>query len=267
MELHGEAVFDAHAGHFGEHLGAEDLLLLGDGAAGEDAAVERGCGGVVEVGGLGGEMAVVGRGAAHGLEEGAAVAQGVEVAVPGADVFAGDLAELFDVGDEAGVLGVDDGVGAEGGDDAAFPAGVADGFVVFERVEGSVGGGQDFDVEFVEERAGTEGGGFERACDDVVVFVGVFCAESFGEAELIFEGVVEPEAGGGAAEEVVVFREDAPDFAGIGFLVAIELGNAEGLERDALRVEHAEDVVVGLDEEGGWDWGRARSKANQRGSV
>ena len=38
VKLHGEAVFDAHAGHLGEHLGLEDVLLLGDGAAGEDAA-------------------------------------------------------------------------------------------------------------------------------------------------------------------------------------------------------------------------------------
>ena len=40
MKLHGEAVFDAHAGHLGEHLGLEDLLLFGDGAAGENATVE-----------------------------------------------------------------------------------------------------------------------------------------------------------------------------------------------------------------------------------
>ena len=28
MELHGQAVFDAHAGHLGQHLRLEDLLLL-----------------------------------------------------------------------------------------------------------------------------------------------------------------------------------------------------------------------------------------------
>ena len=40
VKLHGEAVFDAHAGHLGEHLGLEDVLLFGDGAAGEDALIE-----------------------------------------------------------------------------------------------------------------------------------------------------------------------------------------------------------------------------------
>ncbi len=100
-----------------------------------------------------------------------------------------------------------------------------------------------------EESAGAELGGLEFFRDDVVVLVGVVGAEAFGEAELIFEGVVEPEAGGGAAEEIVVAGEDAPDFAGIGAFFAVELGDAEGFEGDALRVEHAEDVVVGLDEE------------------
>ncbi len=194
---------------------------------------------------------MVGGGAAHGFEEGAAIAQGVEVALPGADVFAGDLAELFDVADEAGVLGVDDGVGAEGGDDAALPAGVADGLVVLEGVEGGVGSGEDFDVEPVEEGAGTELGGIDFFRDDLVVLVGVAGAEAFVETELVFEGVVEPEAGGGAAEEIVVAGEDAPDLAGVGLLLAVCLGDAEGFEGDALGVEHAEDVVVGLDEQGG----------------
>ena len=75
--------------------------------------------------------------------------------------LAGDLAELLDVVEEAGVLGVDDGVGTEGGDDAALPAGVADGLVVFEGVERGVGGGEDLDVEGFEEGAGAELGGLE----------------------------------------------------------------------------------------------------------
>ncbi len=118
-------------------------------------------------------MAVIGGGGSVVLEEGAAVAQGVEIALPGGDVLAGDLAELFDVGVEAGVLGVDDGVGAEGGEDAALPAGVADGLVILEGVEGGVGGGEDLDVEAIEEGAGEELGGLKLLRDDVVVLVGV----------------------------------------------------------------------------------------------
>ncbi len=97
----------AHAGHLGEHLGLEDLLLLWDGAAGEDAAVERGCRRRVQIGRHGGQVAVIGRGGSHGLEERAAAPEGVQVALPGAYIFACDLAQLFDVLEEAGVLGVD----------------------------------------------------------------------------------------------------------------------------------------------------------------
>ena len=169
-----------------------------------------------QVGGEGGEVAVVGGGAAVGLEEGAAGAQGVEVALPVGDVVLADFAELFEVVLEAGVFGVDDCVGAEGGEDAALPAGGFDGLVVFERIEGGVGGGEDFDLEAVEEGAREELGRVELGGDDVVVLVGVFGREAFGQAEELGEGVVEPEARGGAAEEVVVLGEDAPDFARVG---------------------------------------------------
>src|SRR5216683_7600057 len=120
-----------------------------------------------------------------------------------------------------------------------------------QRVEGSIGGGQDLDVELVEEGARTKLRALQLLCNDLVVFVRVFCAQSFGESKLIFQSVVEPETGRGAAEQIVVFCEDAPDLAGIGLLAAVDLRNAQGFERNTLRIEHAEDVVVGLNQEGG----------------
>ena len=78
--------------------------------------------------------------------------------------------------DEAGVFGVDDGVGAEGGNDAALPAGVADGLVILEGVEGGVGGGEDLDVELLEESARAKLRRLKFLRDDVVVLVGVVCA-------------------------------------------------------------------------------------------
>ena len=45
--------------------------------------------------------------------------------------------------------------------------------------------------------------------------------------------------------------EYAPDFARVCVGAAVEVGDSQGFERDALRVEHAEDVVVGLNEECG----------------
>ena len=45
--------------------------------------------------------------------------------------------------------------------------------------------------------------------------------------------------------------EDAPDLAWVRVGAAVEVRDSQGLERDTLRVEHAEDVVVGLNEECG----------------
>ena len=125
---------------------------------------------------------------------------------------------------------------------------------------------------------GRNSGVWSSAVDDVVVLVGsCLRTEALVEAELGFEGVVEPEAGGGAAEEVVVAGEDAPDFArGRRCRWPSTLGMPRDFEGDALRVEHAEDVVVGLDEEGGgigeglvvgepagsvWPWGEMMGRS------
>ena len=68
----------------------------------------------------------------------------------------------------------------------------------------------------LEEGAREELRGLEFGGNEVVVFVGVVGAEAVSQAKLVFQGVVEPEAGGSAAEEEVVVGEDAPDLAGIG---------------------------------------------------
>jgi hypothetical protein len=62
VNLHHQTVFQAHPGHFGEHLGAEEFCLLGKSAsAGQNLAIERSGLGLGKVGGLGSGMAVVGR--------------------------------------------------------------------------------------------------------------------------------------------------------------------------------------------------------------
>ena len=76
-------------GHLGEHLSAEQLRILGAGMAARDAP-EQGFGrGRRQVGRARGRMAVVGRGGAERLEEGAPLAVRREIAVPGGDVLAG----------------------------------------------------------------------------------------------------------------------------------------------------------------------------------
>ena len=106
----------------------------------------------VEVGRRRGRVAVVGRGRAHLLEIGPALLQGGEIAAPGMRVLAGDLAQRLQPVAEAVELRIDHRVGPEGGDHPALPAAVADGAVVVERVERRFRGGDDLEVETLEQR-------------------------------------------------------------------------------------------------------------------
>ena len=222
----------------------------GETATRQSAREERGGLGLRQVLGARGGVAVVGAGGAERLEEGAALAVGFEVSVPGGGVAAGDLAQARDVGREARELGIDDGVGAVGGHDPAVPARLADRLVPAQVVERAVGGGDDFDVEPAEERPRQVLGPRQAVGDVVVGGVGGLGREADVEAEDRLEGVVEPEPRRGAAQQVVVLGEAAPDRSSVGLgLATVGTGNAEVGERHALRAEHAEDIVVGDDEE------------------
>ncbi len=96
-----------------------------------------------------------------------------------------------------------------------------------EGIEWAVGGGEDLDVEVFEECAWEKLGGLEFLRDQVVVLICVVSAEPLGEAELVLEGVVQPETGGCAAKEEVVLCEDAPDLTRVGVGSSIELGDSE----------------------------------------
>src|SRR5207245_4068592 len=71
--------------------------------------------------------------------------------------------------------------------------------------------------------------------------------QPLADAEYLVQLVVEPGAGGRAAEQVVVIGEALPHLARIGLDGrSVPARNAEGLERDAMSVQQAQDVVVGL---------------------
>ena len=239
--------------------------------AGEGLGEERGGLGPRQVLGAGGGVAVVAAGGAERLEEGPALAVGLEVAVPGGGVAAGDLAEPGDVGGEAGELGIDHRVGAVGGHDAAAPAGVADHPVPAQVVERAFGRGDRLDAEALEERARKELRAGEAVGDMVVGGVGGLGGQAAVEAEDRLEGMVEPEPRRGAAQQVVVLGEAAPDRRGVGLdRSAVRARDAEVGQRHALRAEHAEDVVVGDDEElGGVGEGRRsrRTSADRCGRA
>ncbi len=156
VDLHHQPVVQAHAGHLGQHLGAEQLGL-GRGDVPLQQVLEQGLGlDGRQVGGGGGGMAVVGGGGA-GLDEGRpAQAVAFQIALPAGDVLARDLGEALEGAAKALVLEVDDRVGAIGGDHVAVPAALADGLVVLQPVLRALGGGQGLDVEAVEQGPGPE---------------------------------------------------------------------------------------------------------------
>jgi hypothetical protein len=157
-----------------------------------------------EVGRRGGRMAVV-AGGGPGLDEGRpAQAVAFEIALPGGDVLAADLAEPLEGAAEALVLEVDDRVGAVGGDHMAAPAAVADGLVVLEPILRALGGGQGLDVEAVEQRPGPEGLGGQGLVDGVEIEVRGRLAQEHLQAEHLAEHVVEPQPGRRAAKQVEV---------------------------------------------------------------
>jgi hypothetical protein len=93
---------------------------------------------------------------------------------------------------------------------------------------------------------GRNAGSQELLGDGVVVDICGLAGQRHVEAEHLLEHMVEPALGRGAAEQVIVLREDAPDLAPVGFgRAAIDPRHAHRLERHALAVDHPEDVVVG----------------------
>ena len=152
--------------------------------------------------------------------------------------------------DESGKSRIDDRVRAESGEHPAAPAAGLHLAVVPEIVERALRRRQRLDVEPLKQRARPELGTLQAGGDVIVGLVGVPGAEALMEAEDFREGVVEPEPGRRAAEQMKVVGEAAPDLAWIGFYrAAVGPRHAQVLETRALTVEHAMHVVVGNDEQ------------------
>ena len=66
-------------------------------------------------------------------------------------------------------------------------------------VERAFGGGENFDIERLEQSAGPEFRSLQRVGDDVVMAVGIGCAEALPKPEQGLERMIEPKAGRRAA--------------------------------------------------------------------
>ena len=142
-----------------------------------------------------------------------------QVAGVRAGVLAGDLAEPVHVGRPAVELHVDHVVGAERGDHpAARPAPAVGGElgVLAEVVQRRLGGGQHLDAEPLEQRPGPEVRLGEPGRDLVVDGVGGVRAQRGVHPEHVAEGLLQPEPGRGAPEQVPVRGEAPPDHPAVG---------------------------------------------------
>ena len=134
-------------------------------------------------------------------------------------------------------------------DDAA-PSGVANLPMELERVGGRIGRAEHFDLEALEERPGPELGTPQARVDSIVDAHRRRARQRLVDAEDALELVRQPGAARRAAEQIEVVREPLPDRARIGFdRAAVEPWDAERLHRHALRVEHADDVVIRDDDQ------------------
>jgi hypothetical protein len=245
VQLQHQPVLHAHGGHLDDHETTEELGVGRAVGAGEDAGKE--------VRGLARRqirrgrrrVAVVGRRRAGGDEGVTAGPDGFEVPLPGGRVGVGLLAQGLDVGSEAGPVRVDDVVGAESRDDPPRPTRPAQRGVRLERVQRAVRRRQELNSHPIEQRARTERVLGEPRAQAVVDSIGGGRPEGLVYAEHLAEGLVEPELRRRAAEQVVVLGERAPNPGTVGLgRLAVEGPHAESLQRHALAVEHAHQVVV-----------------------
>jgi hypothetical protein len=122
--------------------------------------------------------------------------------------------------------------------------------MVGQGVKRRVGRGHHFDVELIVKRSRTEGWRSQLGADGVVILTGVAARKTLFEPEQLLESVVEPHARGRAAEKVIGLGEANPYSACL-IPIHLLLPNAQVFHGGALAVEHAEDVVIGNDEEAG----------------
>src|SRR5690242_260818 len=96
-------------------------------------------------------MAVISGSRAEGCKESSSIAMRCQITAPAHRVFASDFAESLEVIDEAHGVRIDDGIGAIRRDDSAFPAALANLYVMAQIIERRFGRRECFDVEAFEQ--------------------------------------------------------------------------------------------------------------------
>ena len=196
--------------------------------------------------GVGGQGGVIGGGRAHRFEESAPLFQRLNESGAVMDIDAGGLAKQVDARAPAAAINIDDGIGPERGDDEPAPAGIANRLMMFQFVGRRVGGRQDLDIEALKQGSRAEFRARQALFNGVVNRRGVGAVDFEVDAEDISQLVAEPDAGRRGAEEMPIVADCAPDLPVVSRCRRRSQGqNPKLVQRYALRVQHAEDVMVG----------------------
>ena len=245
VQLHHQAVFHAHPGHLDQHVPGEQPHILGRGAA-RQGPLEHGLGlGRRQLGCERCLRRVIGGAGTHLLEELPPLLEGLDVTCVGRDVEARLRGQAPDLRRPARMPQVDGQVGPERGSYGAGPARSPDLVVPLERVGRRVGRAEHLDAEPVEQGAGPKLGPSQTGVDVVVDPHGRRGGQRLVDPEHAFELLRQPGAARRSAKQVKVVAEDLPDPPRIGFgPPAVDARDSQRLHRHALRVQHADDVVI-----------------------
>ncbi len=255
VKLHDEPVLNAHPGHLGQHLRAKELRIRRACTAAVYPRIKllrlaRG-----KVCRLGAWMAVIGRRRTHLLEEHTPLPQCRQIARPGRNILAGNFGQPPQIALELRHLGVDHTIWSKRGNHPPRPARVADRLVPLKRIGRGIRRRQHLNSEPLKERPRQKLRRLKLLRDGLVISVRVCLRETFGQAEEVDEDKIQPHPRRRPAKQKVVLREDPPDLPGIDcgrsgrVPVRTALRDTQRFKRNTLRIQHAKDVMIGLNQQ------------------
>jgi hypothetical protein len=118
-----------------------------------------------------------------------------------------------------------------------------------QRIKRALGGGDDFDAAAIEQRSRAEFIAIQFGVDGIEIMVRSLAGEPDIDAKGFGKHPVEPDMRGRAAKQVIVLREQPPCLARVrGGCLALAC-DSQIFHRDALRIGHAQHLVIGLQQQ------------------
>lgn len=187
MDLHDKAVIEAHRGHLGQHLRAEQFAGFGD----------------RQVCGLCRWVAMIGTCRAHVSKKRPPLAMRRKIARPSEAILAGDLRKPRDVVAKALKFRIDDRIGAIGGDHPALPATLTDRSMMRKAIERTFGRGDQLDIVTFKQCAGPKRLARQNVGDCILIEVCRIGIEPHFHSEHVGKNPVQPHPRWRAQEQLI----------------------------------------------------------------